>query len=30
MALNGSADVYEFEYQVIGNLVGRERINRGD
>lgn len=30
IVLNGSSDVYEFEYQVGGSLVGSQRINRSD
>jgi hypothetical protein len=30
IVLNGSGDVYEFEYQVGGNFVGSQWINRSD
>jgi len=30
VVLNNGGDAYEFEYQIIGDFVGRERINRID
>jgi hypothetical protein len=30
IVLNGSSDVYEFEYRVGGNLIRSQRINRSD